>query len=365
MGSVLAQQIAERLNEKVLVVEKREHIGGNCYSETDAETGIEFHRYGSHIFHTASERVWQYIQRFSSFTNYRHRVFACVKNKVYSLPVNLDTINSFFNVNLKPDEVAAFLKTKTIPCAGKEPSNFEEQALSMVGEELYKTFFKGYTIKQWQIDPKELPASVFKRLPVRNNYDSSYFFDSHQGIPVNGYTAIFEKLLSHPNIDLLLNTDFFDIRNQLSPDAVIIYSGPIDRFFDYRFGKLQWRSLSFDAEVKNIKDYQGTSVMNYPDENIAYTRIHEPRHLHPERNYTTDKTLVIKEFSVADDGTNPYYPILSAENLEKSESYKKSAAADPNVIIAGRLGDYKYYDMDQTIERALQIFDERFNNPRA
>ncbi len=360
LGSVLAQNLAAVNDERVLVLEKRPHIGGNCYSEIDPQTGIEFHKYGSHIFHTSSQKVWDYINRFSSFTDYRHHVFAKVNDKVYPLPVNLETINSFFNVSLSPEQVADFIKTKTIRFV-HEPANFEEQALAVIGPELYEAFFKGYSIKQWQTEPKDLPAAIFKRLPFRTNYESGYFNDTWQGIPTDGYTAIFEKLLAHENIDVHCNTDFFDVRDRIHPDAHIIYSGPIDRFFDHAHGKLQWRTLEFSNEILDSSNFQTVPVMNYPEINIPYTRIHEPKHLHPERNYATDKTLIIKEFSKADEGSNPYYPLLTKENTERLGLYREMAAQMKNITVAGRLGDYKYYDMDQTIERALQLFEEKFS----
>lgn len=358
LGAVLAEQIASRLGEKVIVLEKRSHIGGNCYSEIDATTGIEFHKYGTHIFHTSSKKVWDYLQQFTTFTNYHHQVFATINEKTYRLPINLETINKFFNVELKPTEVADFIASKTIKYS-REPENFEECALSIIGTELYKAFFEEYTIKQWQIDPKQLPASIFNRLPFRDNYDTSYFFDDRQGLPKDGYTAIFEKMLSHKNIVVHTDTDFFDIKHRISPSTTVIYSGPVDRFFDYKFGKLQWRTLQFEKEILPIKDYQGAAVMNYPQLAKPFTRIHEPKHLHAERNYATDKTLIFKEFSMIDDGSNPYYPILTKDNTERLNLYKQLAHDMPQVIIAGRLGDYKYYDMDQTIGRALLLFEER------
>jgi UDP-galactopyranose mutase len=340
----------------VLVIEKRNHIGGNCYSETDASTQIEYHKYGTHIFHTSNEKVWKYVNQFTTFNAYRHQVLAYYRNKIYQLPINLETINSFFNVNLKPYEVDKFMLERTTFLT-HEPGNFEEKAISLLGKELYEAFIKGYTIKQWQIDPSQLPASIFNRLPFRKNYDENYFFDKWQGIPKDGYTAMFERMLSNKNIRLLLNTDFFDIRDQLNKDACLVYSGPIDRFFDYKFGKLSWRTLHFEKEVVDVEDYQGNSVINFPEIDIPYTRIHEPKHLHPERNYTGEKTVIFKEYSLKDDGTNPFYPILSDDNIKMYDQYKVEASQLENVFISGRLGDYKYYDMHETIARALEIFE--------
>lgn len=294
--------------------------------------------------------------QFTTFNAYRHQVLASYRNKIYQLPINLETINSFFNVNLKPYEVDKFTSARTTSRTN-EPGNFEEKAISLLGKELYEAFIKGYTIKQWQIDPSQLPASIFNRLPFRKNYDENYFFDKWQGIPEDGYKVMFERLLSNKNIRLLLNTDFFDIRNQLKKDACLVYSGPIDRFFDYRFGKLSWRTLHFEKEVIDVEDYQGNSVINFPEIDIPYTRIHEPKHLHPERNYTREKTIIFREYSLKDDGSDPFYPISSDDNVKIYDQYKAEASRLENVFISGRLGDYKYYDMHQTIARALEIFE--------
>lgn len=355
-GAVIAERIAGQLGQRVLVIEKRDHIGGNCYSETDAGTDIEYHRYGTHIFHTSNERVWNYICRFTAFNNYRHQVLSCHKGRNYQFPINLETINHFYNINLKPFEVDDFMATVR-EGTQKTPANFEEQAISQVGRELYEAFFKHYTLKQWQTDPRELPPAIFNRIPVRKNYDESYFSDTWQGIPMNGYTAIFQNLLADKKISVLLNTDFFALRDQLNPDACLIYSGPIDRFFDYRFGKLTWRTLRFEKETKAVEDYQGNSVINFPDPDIPYTRIHEPRHLHPERRYTPKNTILFREYSLLDKGDEPYYPIPSEDNQRLLALYRQEAARQKNLFITGRLGDYKYYDMHQTIDRALDIFE--------
>ncbi|WP_207511089.1 UDP-galactopyranose mutase [Longitalea luteola] len=356
LGAVIAERIANCLNKPVLVIEKRNHIGGNCYSETDAETQIEYHKYGTHIFHTSNERVWKYVNQFTTFNAYRHQVLACYKDKIYQLPINLETINSFFNVNLKPYQVDKFMAERT-SLQTHQPGNFEEKAISLLGKELYEAFIKGYTLKQWQIDPCQLPASIFNRLPFRKNYDENYFFDNWQGIPKDGYTAMFERMLSNKKIHVLLNTDFFDVRDQLKKDACLVYSGPIDRFFNYKYGKLSWRTLRFEQEVIEVEDYQGNSVINFPEIEIPYTRIHEPKHLHPERDYTREKTVIFKEYSLKDNGSDPFYPISSADNIKIFDRYKEEASQLPNVFISGRLGDYKYYDMHQTIARALEIFE--------
>lgn len=359
LGAVIAERIANVLNSPVLVLEKRSHIGGNCYSETDPETGIEFHKYGTHIFHTSNEKVWKYINQFTSFNQYRHQVLTTHEGKVYQMPINLETINSFYSISLKPYEVEEFLKKQIEKENAGVVNNFEEKTISLIGRSLYEAFIKGYTLKQWNINPADLPESLISRLPFRKNYDENYYFSKYQGIPLNGYTAIFKKMLTHPLIDLRLNTDFFEIKEQLNKDAMVIYSGPIDRYFNYSLGKLNWRTLLFEKSVQNVEDFQGTSVMNFADASVPYTRMHEPRHLHPERTYTKEKTLVFTEYSKTDNGNNPFYPVPDAANTKLANSYRVLAQEEKNLIVAGRLGDYKYYDMHETINRALEIFNDQ------
>lgn len=363
-GSVIAERIANDLGERVLVVEKRNHIGGNCYSQIDPQSGIEYHTYGTHIFHTSNSQVWKYIKQFTEFNSYHHQVLTTYQDKVYQMPINLETINSFYQKNLKPFEVEAFLQQEIQKDAlGRDPQNFEELAISQMGRALYEAFFKGYTLKQWNKDPKDMPMSVLKRLPFRTNYSESYYYSKWQGIPLKGYTYIFKQLLRNPLIDLKLNLDFFDIKDQISPETQVIYSGPLDRYFDYKFGRLKWRSLKFEKEVLPYEDYQGTSVMNYAEQETPFTRIHEPRHLHPERSYRTDKTLIIREYSIMDKGENPFYPINDLETQELVKKYREEASAQQNLIISGRLGDYKYYDMEATIQRALEIYEHKIKTP--
>jgi len=354
-GSVLAERITNILNEKVIVIEKRNHIGGNCYSEIDSETGIEYHTYGTHIFHTSNQEVWNYINRFTGFNSYIHQVLTTYKNKVYQMPINLETINSFYNINLKPFEVQTFLNEEINKENIKNPSNFEEKAISLVGRSLYEAFLKGYTQKQWQCDPKELPVSILNRLPFRTDYNESYFHDKWQGIPEIGYNALFNKLLNNQNIKILLNTDFSSIKHLISPETKIIYGGSIDQYFDYCYGKLEYRSLKFEKEIIDVSDYQGTSVMNYAENFIPYTRIHEPKHLHPERNYVKDKTLIIREYSVVNEN-EPYYPINNLKNQQLYDQYDLLTKDLKNVIFGGRLGNYKYYDMCHAIENSLNLF---------
>jgi UDP-galactopyranose mutase len=361
-GAVLAERIANDLNEQVLVIDKRPHIGGNCYSEKDPQTGIEYHKYGTHIFHTSNPVVWTYINRFTDFNSYYHQVLTTHQGKVYQMPINLETINSFYGVNLKPFEVDAFLNAEIAKANISDPDNFEDMAISMMGRPLYEAFIRGYTMKQWQKDPKEMPASILKRLPFRKNYNESYYFSRWQGIPLDGYTAIFERMLDHPNIEVQLNTDYFELKDRVGASTLVVYSGPVDRFFNYKYGRLDWRTLRFEQEVKGVEDYQGTSVMNYAEETIPYTRIHEPRHLHTERNYPNDQTLIIREYSELDTSDNPYYPINDTRNQQLLLKYREAANRQQNTIIAGRLGDYKYYDMHQTIARALEIYEQQIKS---
>jgi len=357
-GSVLAERISNVLKEKVLVIEKRNHIGGNCYSEIDTETGIEFHKYGTHIFHTDNRIVWDYITGFTEFNGYFHQVLTTFRGKVFQMPINLETINSFYNINLKPYEVEGFLEKEISKEGILNPVNFEEKAISMIGRPLYEAFIKGYTKKQWQQDPASLPVSILNRLPFRKNYNESYYFSRWQSIPLEGYTTIFSKMLASPLIELKLNTDFFSIKDQIPAESKVFYSGSIDRYFGFKYGRLDWRSLRFEMEYLDFDDFQGTSVMNYAEEAIPYTRIHEPKHLHPEREYKTGKTIIIKEYSLWDDGSNPYYPVNNEKNNVLLSKYKADAAKEKNVVFSGRLGDYKYYDMHQTIAIALEKFED-------
>ncbi len=355
-GAVMAERIANDLATPVLVLEKRSHTGGNCHSVDHSETGIHYHLYGTHIFHTNDSGVWKYINRFTEFNGYHHQVLTTYKNKVYQMPINLETINSFYELNLKPFEVNSFIQNEAQKSGIHTPANFEEKAISMMGQPLYEAFIKGYTRKQWGCDPRELPASLLKRLPFRTNYEESYFFDPWQGIPLNGYAHIFEKLLANPRIRVELNTDFFTIRNKLEKDAKVIYSGPIDKLFGFKYGHLEWRGLSFKERVRGVSDFQGTSVMNFAEEIVPHTRIHEPRHLHPEKTYPENKTLTIKEFSHADKGEAPCYPLEGEKNKVLLQKYQEELIQHKNLFVGGRLGDYKYYDMDQTIAAAFRTY---------
>ena len=347
-GSVFAQQAREN-GKSVLMVERRPHIGGNCYSYEYEDTGISIHKYGSHIFHCSDDETWKYINRFTSFNRHQHRVLTTHQGKVYSMPINLGTINAFFGTSLRPDDVPAFLDTQRT-FTGR-PANLEEQAISLIGKPLYEAFIRGYTRKQWGCDPKELPASIITRLPVRNSYHDAYFNDRYQGIPLEGYTPIFERMLE--GIPIELGVDFFAEREVWEKKArKVVYTGPIDRYFDYCYGYLNWRSVRFEVERLDSSDYQGVSVMNYADEETPYTRIHEPKHFHLERPWNKNATVIVKEFSYIDPD-QPYYPVNFASDREMYEKYAALQDQRPNVIFGGRLARYKYYDMHQVIAGAL------------
>ncbi|KAA5836107.1 UDP-galactopyranose mutase [Saccharopolyspora hirsuta] len=363
-GLTIAERAATQLDKRVLVLDRRDHIGGNAYSEAEPETGIEVHRYGAHLFHTSNKRVWDYVNQFTEFTNYQHRVFTKHKGQIYSLPMNLSLLSQFFGRGFSPDEAKALVAEQAAEFDTAQAQNLEEKAISLIGRPLYEAFIRGYTAKQWQTDPKELPAATISRLPVRYNFDNRYFNDTYEGLPVDGYTAWLEKMAAHDNIDVRLSTDFFDVRDELPADVPVVYTGPLDRYFDYVEGELGWRTLDFESEVVETGDFQGTSVMNYADEEVPYTRIHEFRHFHPERDYyPKDKTVIVREYSrSAESGDEPYYPINTPEDRRKLEAYRelaKKEAKERKVVFGGRLGTYKYLDMHMAIGSALSMFDNK------
>ena len=362
-GLTIAEQAASRWGLRVAIVERRSHLGGNAYSEIDPETGIEVHKYGAHLFHTSNERVWEYVNRFTSFTSYVHRVWTTVDGVVYPMPVNLGTINQFFSAAYGPDEARALIAQQAAEVNGQEITDFESKGVSLVGRPLFEAFFKNYTAKQWQTDPKDLPASIISRLPVRYNYDSRYFNDKYEGLPVDGYTAWMERMVASDLIDVYLDTDFFDPENPLNKAAVVgkvpvVYTGPLDRYFDYSAGDLSWRTVDFEKEVVDTGDYQGCSVMNYGDIDVPFTRIIEFRHFHPERDYQDKKTVIFREFSrFADHGDEPYYPVNTAQDRERLEQYRELMKNEDRVFFGGRLGTYKYLDMHMAIASALTMLD--------
>jgi UDP-galactopyranose mutase len=350
-GAVIGRALAQAGHE-VLVLDERPHVAGNCHSERDPETGVMTHVYGPHIFHTGDERVWAYVQQFGIMRPYRHRVQAVSAGLVYSLPVNLLTINQFFRKTLGPAEAGAFVASKTRKIS--EPANFEEQALSMIGPELYEAFFRGYTRKQWGLDPTRLPASILKRLPLRFNYDDSYFAHPHQAMPERGYTELVAAILDTPRLEVRLGARFEDLTESF---AHVVYSGPIDRYFNYSSGRLGYRTLDF--EVFRAKgDYQGAAVINYCDEATPFTRITEHKHFAPWENDQVEGTIVYREFSRSC-GPNdiPYYPIRQTDEEAMLKKYVDRAMATPGVTFVGRLGSYRYLDMDVTIGEALNASD--------
>jgi len=351
-GMVTAERL-HRKRKKILIIERRDHIGGNCYSYEYEGTNITVHKYGTHIFHTNNKRVWDYINQFGEFNRYRHRVLTTHRGKVYSMPINLGSINAFYDVNLKPSEVEEFIASKRKDIA--KPENLEEKAISQIGVDLYKAFIKGYTAKQWGCDPKELPADIVTRLPVRASYNDCYFDDYYQGLPKEGYTALFKRMLK--GIPVELRTDFFDKKKfWLSRCDKLIYTGPIDKYFDYCFGWLKWRSLRFEATKLNMEDYQGTSVMNYADENVSYTRIHEPKHLHLETCHTRKATVIIREYPQINDD-EPFYPVNADSDKKALSQYNTLTKKERKVTFGGRLAEYEYLDMNDVIENALKRSD--------
>ncbi|NUT53105.1 MAG: UDP-galactopyranose mutase [Saccharothrix sp.] len=362
-GLTVAERTASQLGKRVLVLERRAHIGGNAYSEAEPETGIEVHRYGAHLFHTSNKRVWDYVNQFTEFTGYQHRVFAMHAGQAYQFPMGLGLISQFVGRYLSPEEARAWVAEHAAEIDSKDAKNLEEKAISLIGRPLYEAFVRDYTAKQWQTDPKELPAAVISRLPVRYTFDNRYFNDTYEGLPVDGYTAWLERMADHPNIEVRLETDFFDVRDEIPAGTPVVYTGPLDRYFDYSEGWLGWRTLDFEQEVLPVGDFQGTPVMNYNDAEVPYTRIHEFRHFHPEREYPSDKTVIVREFSrSAEKDDEPYYPINTAEDRAKLERYRELAraeAAERNVVFGGRLGTYKYLDMHMAIGSALSVFDNK------
>ena len=357
-GLTIARQAADELGLKVLVIEKRAHIGGNAYSEFDPVTGIEIHKYGSHLFHTSNERVWEYVNRFTKFNNYQHKVWAKHQGQLYPMPINLDTINQFFGSNFSSEEANNFIQGQLSDDEATNASNLEERAIALIGNPLYEAFIKGYTEKQWQTDPKLLPADVINRLPMRFTTEHRYFNDTYEGLPLYGYTAWLENMADHSNIQIRLDTDFFDIGTELDSAVPIVYTGPIDRYFDFEYGTLGWRTLDFQDEVIGIGDFQGTSVVNYSDLDVAFTRIHEYRHLHPERNYQTESTFISREFSRFASATDePYYPVNTEADRQQLFQYRELIKKENGVWFGGRLGTYQYLDMHMAIASALTIFD--------
>ncbi|NBE06430.1 UDP-galactopyranose mutase [Rhodobacter sp. CCP-1] len=346
-GAVIGRRLAEQ-GHKITVMDGRPHIGGNCHTERDTETGVLVHLYGPHIFHTDDEEVWAYVNRFATFRPYKNRVKTTTRGAVYSLPINLHTINQFFGQTLRPEEARRFIEAKADTTIS-DPQTFEEQALRFVGRDLYEAFFQGYTIKQWGCSPTELPASILKRLPVRFNYDDNYFFHRFQGMPEEGYTAMIARILDHPNITVHLEATV--TRDRAAAFDHVFYSGPIDGWFDFRLGRLGYRTLDFER-FSHKGDWQGCAVMNYGDVDVPWTRITEHKHFAPWESH--DGSVLYREYSRACGPDDiPYYPIRQVAEKSLLAEYVALARAEENVTFTGRLGTYRYLDMDVTIREAL------------
>ena len=346
--AVIARELAQA-GHQVTVIDQRPHTAGNCHSERDTETGVMVHRYGPHIFHTDNEKVWNYVRQFGEFMPFTNRVKAISGGQVYSLPVNLHTINQFYGKTFSPTEAKEWI-TKQSDQTITEPKTFEEQAMKFVGKDLYQAFFKGYTAKQWGVSPTQLPASILKRLPVRFNYDDNYFSHPFQGMPKNGYTDVVNNILNHENITVQLNTPFHS--TMLPEYDHIFWSAPLDLWFNHEFGRLGYRTLDFE-EVRATGDYQGNAVINYCDESIPFTRISEHKHFAPWEQH--EKTVCFKEYSrLCGEDDIPYYPIRLNEDQAILEKYLQAAQQAKGVSFVGRLGTYRYLDMDVTIADALK-----------
>lgn len=362
-GLTVAREMAER-GVNVLVLEKRNHIGGNAWSEADPDTHIEVHKYGAHLFHTSNTRVWSYVNRFTTFTEYQHKVWTRHRGEVFPMPINLATINQFFRKAYSPETARQVIEAQAAAFSVDDAANLEEKAIALIGRPLYEAFIKGYTAKQWQTDPTLLPAEIISRLPVRYNYDNRYFNDRWEGLPTSGYAHWIENLADHPRIEIRTEADYFYERafNNIN-DVPCVYTGPLDRYFQHRLGRLGWRTIDFEYETLDVQDFQGTSVMNYADEDDEWTRIIEFKHFHPERInvFRQDATVIATEYSrAAGEHDEPYYPINSTNDREMLKAYRKLAkkeTANNRVFFGGRLGTYQYLDMHMAIASALSMVD--------
>ena len=353
-GAIFAYE-ANKKNKRCLVIDKRSHIGGNIYTENIE--GINVHKYGAHIFHTSNKQVWNYINQFAEFNRYTNSPIARYKDEVYNLPFNMNTFNKLWGV-FTPEEAKKKIEEEISELNIDKPRNLEEQAIKLVGKTIYEKLVKGYTEKQWGMKATELPSFIIKRLPVRFTYDNNYFNDLYQGIPIGGYTRIIEKMLD--GIEVRLNCNYFKNKKELDNLAKkIIFTGPIDEFYNYCYGELEYRSVRFEMEVLNTENYQGNAVVNYTEYEVPYTRVIEHKHF---EYGTQHKTVISREYSDKWDKTKePYYPINNEKNNKLYEKYKKLATQDNNVIFGGRLGQYKYFDMDKVIENALEIVNKELS----
>jgi len=354
-GAVVAEQMARNFGRKVLVVDRRPHVGGNAYDHHN-DQGILVHKYGPHIFHTNSRDVFEYLSKFTKWRNYEHRVLASVDGQLVPIPINLDTVNRLYNLNLTSDQLEDFFTSIAEPVAQTRTS--EDVVVSRVGRMLYEKMFRGYTRKQWGLDPSELDASVTARIPVRTSRDDRYFTDTYQSMPLHGYTRMFENMLDHPNIQLWTGVDYREVISQVKFDQMV-YSGPIDEFFDYRYGKLPYRSLEFRHETFNEELHQPAAVVNYPNEH-PYTRVTEFKYLTGQSH---SKTSVVYEYPRAEG--DPYYPVPQPQNAALYKKYQALADSTPNVHFVGRLATYKYYNMDQVVAQALTLCSKLQNMSRS
>ncbi len=355
-GAVLARALVSNENIRCVVIDERDHVGGNCHTKRDTKTNIMEHCYGPHIFHTDSKKVWQYVNQFGNFHPFINRIKAINSHGVFSLPINLHTINQFFEKTFSPTEAKAYLaeiREKNI----SNPKNFEEQALSMIGRELYEAFFLGYTKKQWGLDPTQIPASVMKRLPVRFDYNDNYYSSQYQGIPEEGYTAVIKRILDHPNIEVQLNQKAE--REIINYFDHLFWTGTIDSFFSHQFGTLSYRTVYWEKQYFE-GDYQGNALINYTDLSVPYTRIHEHKHFTPWEKH--EKSIVFTEYSKLTEGSDtPYYPICTIEDKALFQKYKTLAESSNKISFLGRLGTYQYLDMDQVIAQSLNFSEEVLN----
>lgn len=356
-GSVFAHEAAKK-GKKIKIIEKRNHVAGNIFTENIS--GINVHTYGAHIFHTSNKEIWNYVNQFAEFNSYINSPIANFKNELYNLPFNMNTFNKLWGV-ITPDEAKEMIEKQKAVLKGKVPENLEEQAISLVGIDIYEKLIKGYTEKQWGRSCTELPAFIIKRLPVRFTFDNNYFNDTYQGIPIGGYTQIVEKMLDHPNIEVHLNTDFFAHKEQFENEAEkIVYTGMIDQYFDYQFGELEYRSLKFESEKLETDNYQGNAVVNYTSKEVPYTRIIEHKHFEFGEQ---EKTIITKEYSKEwEKGDEPYYPVNDHQNTERFNAYLNLSKEQDKVIFGGRLGMYKYYDMHMVINEALKMAGNELRN---
>jgi len=355
-GSVIAERIANVLNKRVLILEKRDHIGGNCYDYVDEQTNIRVNKYGAHLFHTNDKIVWDYINKFSEWVRWEHKVLSFVDDKYVSIPVNITTINELCSENLENErDVKDWLKENQVTYDTIE--NSEQMAKSRIGNILYEKLIKNYTYKQWNLYPEQLKPSVLERIPIRGNFDTRYFNDKYQALPKNGYTHFFETILNNDKIDYFINVDFFEFKKYNNINIPVIYTGPIDTYFKNKgYEKLEYRSIDFHIEVKNMNFHQPNSVVNFPSIDSKYTRQVEYKHF---LNQKSDKTIIVSE--TTNDHGEPYYPVPNDKNLKLYETYKELSDKETDVYFVGRLANYKYFNMDQAISNALQFFNDIIN----